>query len=369
MQKIIPAKGRPPHDLRVPCLVSKAHLAVVLTSLLLAAGCRTTPEPQTLQLFEATRPEMGTLFTLSLYAPDQATANRAALAAFARVEELNGIMSDYHEDSEIRRLVRKPVGEPVKVSPDLLNILQISRRLSEDTDAAFDVTIGPLIRYWRRARRQRSLPDPERLAQVRPAVGYEKLQLEPDAGTVTLLASNMFIDLGGIAKGYAADQALKTLREHGINRALVAASGDIRVGDSPPGKSGWKVGVASIDATGDDLTEALLLKNAAVSTSGDTEQYVLIDGVRYSHIVDPKSGLGLRKRIGVTIVSTNATSTDSLATAISVLGAKKGLELIARRPGTEALIVEKDDRGTRHAASPGFANLPRPQGASARAAP
>ncbi len=337
------------------------QLAIILTSLAaLTTGCLHPDEKQDLQLYEATQPHMGTLFTVSLYAPDKETANRAAAAAFARVAELNRIMSDYDEQSELRRLVRNPAGAPIKVSNDLMRILRHSLELSRRTDADFDITIGPLIRYWRRARRQRTLPDPARLAQVRPSVGYGKLQLDPRKGTVTLLATNMFLDLGGVAKGYAADQALLELEKHGINRALVAASGDIRVGDPPPGERGWIVDIASIDANAGERTDTLLLANAAVSTSGDTEQYALIDGERYSHIVDPKTGIGLRKRIGVTVVARNATTTDSLATAISVMGATRGLELAESTPGVFALIVEKDDAGTMRAASPGYERLPRP---------
>ena len=304
---------------------------------------------------------MGTMFAISLYAPDQASASLAAKAAFDRIAELNLIMSDYVEQSEIRRLILNPPGKPVPVSKDLLHVLRESHDLSRKSDAAFDVTIGPLIRYWRRARRQRTLPDPERLAQVRPSVGFEKLRLDHRKGTVTLLASNMFLDLGGIAKGYAADQALAELKKHGINRALVAASGDIRVGDPPPGEKGWTVDIASIDAEADQRTDTLLLRNAAVSTSGDTEQSVLINGVRYSHIVDPTTGHGLRKRIGVTVVSDNATETDSLATAVSVMGAERGLELIKSRRGVEALIVEKSESRTIRTSSPRYYRLPRPE--------
>lgn len=344
------------HSTRIP----RVPFFAAIVAALLLSGCASAKRDASLQLYEATQPHMGTLFTISLYAPDANTANDAAKAAFARVAELNMILSDYEEESELRRLIREPVGKPVKVSDDLMTVLRRSNELASMTDGAFDVTIGPLIRYWRRARRQLTLPDPERLTQVRPAVGHEKLKLDPRDRTVTLLATNMFIDLGGIAKGYAADQALAELRKHGVRRALVAASGDIRAGDPPPGEKGWITGIASIDATGGNLTGKILLNNGAVSTSGDTEQYVLIDGVRYSHIVDPATGYGLRKRIGVTVVSRDATTTDSLATAISVLGAEKGLALIESMPKTSALVVEVADEKITRTASRGYHKLPKP---------
>lgn len=336
-----------------------AFAAIIAAALF--SGCATPKRDASLQLYEATQPHMGTLFTISLYAPDDVAASHAAKAAFTRVAELNMILSDYEEESELRRLIREPVGKPVKISDDLMTVLYRSEEISKKTDGAFDVTMGPIIRYWRRARRQRTLPNPERLARVRPAVGYEKLALNPRRGTATLLATNMFIDLGGIAKGYAADEALKTLRKRGISRALVAASGDIRAGDPPPGEKGWNVAIASIDAVNGEYTDRTLLRNAAVSTSGDTEQYVLIDGVRYSHIVDPKTGHGLRKRIGVTVVARDAMTTDSLATAISVLGAEKGLKLIESSPKTAALIVEVTDETTTRVASRRYLKLPKPE--------
>ncbi|MFT5491987.1 MAG: thiamine biosynthesis lipoprotein [Limisphaerales bacterium] len=363
-KKTIYTEARRSHDPTVIHPIRKTRVFAALSAfiaVILLSGCVSAKREPELQLYEAIQPHMGTLVTISLYAPDKVAADNAATAAFARIAELNMILSDYEEESELRRLVREPVGMPVKISDDLMTVLSHSRDLSKKTDGAFDVTMGPIIRFWRRARRQRTLPDPARLAQVRSAVGYEKLKLDPRRGTATLLATNMFIDLGGIAKGYAADEALVTLRKLGILRALVAASGDIRAGDPPPGEKGWNVGIASIDAVNGELTDRTLLKNAAVSTSGDTEQNVLIDGVRYSHIVDPETGHGLRKRIGVTVVARDAMTTDSLATAISVLGAEKGLKLIESFPGTAAMIVEVTDEKTTRVTSRGYLELPRPK--------
>jgi thiamine biosynthesis lipoprotein len=163
-----------------------------------------------------------------------------------------------------------------------------------------------------------------------------------------LLVPNMQLDLGGIAKGFAADQALETLRSHGVTRALVAASGDIAVGEAPPGKRGWRVSIGSpvsgpTPKAGALSAQTLLLKNAAVSTSGDAEQFVEIDGVRYSHIVDPRTGMGLTNQLQVTIVARRATDTDAFATTVCVLGIERGLRLVESQPGMAALILRKDD--------------------------
>ena len=172
--------------------------------------------------------------------------------------------------------------------------------------------------------------------------------------TVTLLRPNMRLDLGGIAKGYAADAALKILKKRGMPRALVAASGDLAIGDPPPGEDGWKIGVTSIDTHGNESAESLVLRNAGVSTSGDTEQAIEINGVRYSHILDPATGLGLTNRIQVTIVAPNATTSDGLATACCILGEKKTLRLVNSWPGVSALILAKSDGKTRRVVSLGF---------------
>ena len=193
---------------------------------------------------------MGTTFRVVLYAADKATAKKAADAAFARVAELDDIMSDYKQNSELMRLCKKfatEVGEPVKVSDDLFFVLQKAEELSKKSDGAFDVTVGPVVQLWRHARRTQELPDPKEFAAARAKVGYKKVKLDAAKKTVQLTTPGMQLDLGGIAKGYAADEALKLLREKfGITRALVAASGDITCGDPPPGKDAWTVDIAPI---------------------------------------------------------------------------------------------------------------------------
>ncbi len=302
---------------------------------------------------------MGTVFSITLYAPDKSSAAQVAQAAFKRVAELNRIMSDYDPESELMQLCRNPVGTPVHVSNDLFDILETSQELSRLSNGAFDVTVGPYVRLWRAARKSKTLPAPEAIAAAANAVGYQKIRLDSRAKKVTLLATNMQLDLGGIAKGYAADNALSALRRHGITRAMVAASGDIAIGDAPPGRDGWSIGIGSIDAPGNNLTKAVVLKNAAVSTSGDTEQFVEINGVRYSHIVNPATGLGLTERIGVTIVARHATTTDGMATAVSVMGAERGLKLIDSLPDLSGFIVTLDKGGKQIVESRRFKRIPR----------
>ena len=194
------------------------------------------------------------------------------------------------------------------------------------------------MQLWRLARRTQQLPEAKEFAAARAKVGYQKVKLDAAKKTVQLTTPGMQLDLGGIAKGYAADEALKLLRDKfGIKQALVAASGDITCGDPPPGEKGWKVDIAPI-ATG-QKPRPLTLANAAVSTSGDLEQFVQIGGVRYSHVLDPHTGLGLTGRRSVTVIAPAGVTADSMTKAVSVLPPEQALKLIEDTPGAAAYIV------------------------------
>ena len=326
---------------------------VLTTSLLLlaATACR-SPEcrvdaPENLQRFAFTSPHMGTLFTITLYATNKMSAEASADAAFHRIEALDEIMSDYRADSELMQLCDQPYGKPVPISKDLFDVLTRSQEMSKLTDGAFDVTIGPCVRLWRFSRKRKTLPRPEELAAARAAVGWKNLHLDHRARTATLLLANMRLDLGGIGKGFAADEALKMLKGRGINRALVAASGDIAIGDPPPDEPGWKIGITAIDVQTNDPAHTLLLHNCGISTSGDTEQFVEINGVRYSHIVDPVTCLGRTNRIQDTVIAPDATTTDGLDTALNVMGVERGLGLVDSLPNTAGYFVTKQNGETK----------------------
>ena len=316
--------------------------------LLCFAGCQSAPRHESLHRYEFKQPHMGTLFTITLFAPDESTARQAADAAFEKVAALDRMMSDYDPDSELMQFCRKPAGEPVRLSEELFDVLQRSQQVSELSDGAFDVTIGPLIRQWRRARRTETLPTSEQINRARESVGWRKLKLDLKNKTATLAVHNMQLDLGGIAKGYTADKALEILRQRGISRALVAASGDIAIGDPPPGKRGWRIGVGSPaskpqanqagSATIEPIKETITLANTAISTSGDEQQFVTIDGMRYSHILDPRTGIGLTNHFQVSVIASRAMDTDAFATTLCVLGKDRGLKLIKSQRGMKAIF-------------------------------
>ncbi len=287
---------------------------------------------------------MGVEIKLVLYAPDEASANRAAEAAYRRIGQIDQAMSDYKPDSELSRLSRTAgLGAPTPVSDDLWRVLGRAQQLAESTGGAFDVTVGPYVRLWRRARRSGEFPPPERLAEARHAVGYKHLELDEKRRTAELLVPGMRLDLGGIAAGYAADEAMAALAAEGVSIALVDISGDVLAGDAPPGQQGWKIGIAPATAADGPPSRYLSLCRASATTSGDAFQHVMIDDKRYSHIVDPRTGIGLTDQSSVTVIAPDAITADSLATAVSVLGPEQGLMLIEHTPGAAAIIMRNVD--------------------------
>jgi thiamine biosynthesis lipoprotein len=291
-----------------------------------------------LHLYEAVEPHMGTLVSIKLYAADEAQAQAAFRAAFDRIAQIDAALSDYLPHSELNRICRDSVGRPVPVSDDLFEVASAAQRLARETDGGFDITSGALTHLWREARKRQRIPDTQDIEAARLRCGYRKLHLDAARHTVELDSPDMQLDVGGIAKGYAADQALAALSKLGIRSALVAASGDLAFTDAPPGERGWKIAVDALD-------HPLSLTYAAVSTSGSSEQHLDAAGKRFSHIIDPKTGMGLTSDSSVTIVAKRGIDADAAATAVSVLGRNRGLAFIRRRPDLAGLIATKDNSG------------------------
>lgn len=313
--------------------------------LLTAAASLAQAETPALERFSQRQLHMGVEFEVVLYAPDRAAGDKGLAAAFERIAELDRILSDYDAESELSRLsASAPSQEPILLSRDLWTVLAHAQMVSEQSGGAFDVTAGPLTKLWRRARRQKEPPTDEQIARALAAVGYKQLELNAERHTAKLLKPEMRLDLGGIAKGYAADEALATIGKLGIERALVRASGDIAVSQPPPGEKGWKVGIAPLDP--DQMpTQFVVLASQAISTSGDSRQHLVVSGKRYSHIIDPRTGWGIEGRRSVTVIARRGIEADSLATAVSVLDPASGMRLIEATPNASALIVVEQDGG------------------------
>ncbi len=284
---------------------------------------------QSLQRYEFSHPQMGTVFRITLYASADSTAKNAADAAFRRIDQLNDILSDYKEDSELSRLSASAgSGQYLKLSDDLWHVLVLSQQAARLSQGAFDITTGPLVSLWRRARRQNELPASETIKQAKQSVGYSYIELQPKARTALLTKPAMKLDAGGIGKGYAVDEALKILSQRGIKSALVDGSGNLAISAAPPGQSGWKVALG-VGASG-DTTHAtyVMLENAGVSTSGDMFQHVELNGKRYSHIVNPATGYGLTNLRMVSVIASNGVTADWLSTAICVMGDAKARRMV-----------------------------------------
>lgn len=332
-------------------------LALILASACAGGASRAAEPSGDLRRFEFTEQKMGAGFRVVLYTPDEATAKAAAAAAFKRVDELNGVLSDYDPTSEVSRLSQRtlqgPMGEPVEMSAELFHVLLKAVEASERTGGAFDVTVGPFVRLWRRSRDMWELPTPRRIETTRESVGYRHIKLDPERRTVQLLAPRMRLDLSGIAVGYIVDEAMAAVRKAGVSRALIDAGGDVLAGDPPPGEAGWRVAIRST-VKPDETAGYALLRNAAISTSGDTYRFVEIDGKRYSHIVDPQTGLGLSRRVGATVIAPDCMTADWMATACCVLGPERGGELVKDIAGVGARITTLEDRGIQVCDTPEF---------------
>jgi thiamine biosynthesis lipoprotein len=284
---------------------------------------------------------MGVRVRLVVHAASEAAARDAAAAAFARIRALDAVMSDYRPDSEVNRLSATS-GAWVPVSDELFAVLALGRDIAEASDGAFDPTVGPLVTLWREARDAGRLPDPARVAEARARTGWAKLELDASRRAIRLASPGMRLDLGGIAKGFILDAAREALAARGVTRALLEAGGDIVAGRPPPGLPGWRIDVGR--AEGELARRAAALTDAALATSGASAQFVEIDGVRYSHVIDPRTGLGLTHDRLVHVVAPDGATADALATAAGVLGAAGIAGLRQAFPGVAIVVHER--RGT-----------------------
>lgn len=279
--------------------------------------------------YEFTEIHMGLPVRVVLYAQDEAHARRAGGAAFARVAVLDQMMSDYRPDSEVRGLEGN--GRSFRaVSRDLFRVLALAVEVAQRTDGAFDPTVGPLTVLWREARKVGRLPEAAALAAARQRVGWTLLELDRRRQRVRLKKDGMRLDLGGIAKGYILQAALKTLGDHGVRVALVESGGDLVVGEAPPGRAGWRIEVGA--AAADVSRRAAALVREAFATSGPAAQGVQIDDRRYSHIVDPRTGMALTSPTTVSVIAKDAALADALATALTVLGPEGAVRVRAAYP-------------------------------------
>lgn len=295
-----------------------------------AAPPRANPHAELRSTFE--HAAMGTLFRLTLYAPDETQSELAARAAFERIDAIERVATDYDARSEARALGRDAYGRWVRLSPDLARVVRAADRAVEISGGAFDPTVGPLVRLWRRALRDEEWPDAERWSAARARTGWERiveLDEREDGLHVRLAVPDVRLDFGGVAKGLAVDEALAELQRRGVRSALLDGGGDVAALDPPPGEAGWKVAVRPFAEAGAS-TMPFLLSGAAVATSGDAYRRGRLSGAplpgieeedaEYGHVLDPRTALPLVAPRAAVMTAGSAAEADASATARLVLG-------------------------------------------------
>jgi thiamine biosynthesis lipoprotein len=312
---------------------------IALLSLLLTASIST---PSAAAWISQQAAIMGTRIGVELWHEDKAAAQQAIDAVLAEFRRLDQALSPYIERSELYRVNQAAAQRPLVISQEFFELLQSSLDYSRLTDGAFDITFASI--GYQYDYRHGVKPTDQAITEALPLINYRLLSLNADASTVTFEREGMRIDLGGIAKGYAVDRAIGILQRHGIAHALVSAGGDSRLLGDHRGRP-WNIGIQAPRKEG-ALAAVLPLSETAISTSGDYERYFERDGVRYHHIISPKTGRSAGELRSVTILGPNATRTDALSTSVFVLGLEKGLALINRLDDVEAIII--DNQGVMH---------------------
>ena len=291
-----------------------AALATIAAAL---AGC-------TAEVREYRRVVMGAECRILLCA-DEPTADRAAVAAFRRLAEVEEALSDWMAASEVRRLPMH-AGERVAIGADLASALEASLAWSDRTDGAFDATLGALTSAWRSARAAGTPLDPAEARALLARCGWRNVRFDASARTYAAAVDGLRLDFGAIGQGLGADAAMAAIRAEGVRSALVDLSGDVLAGDPPPGRRAWVI------AADDGRGTTLFLRNQAVTTSGDREQHLDSGGERLSHVLDPATGWPIATRVQVMVIAPTATEADALATALCVMGPERGRALLAGHP-------------------------------------
>lgn len=313
-------------------------LTILVAAFLLtiSAGCdrtRTWQKEETI---------MGTVVRITVVGKDAGQAADAVEAAFEEIRRLDRMMSLYKDESEITALNMAAGGRPVRVSAEMLEVMEHAASVSKLTQGAFDATAGPLIVLWQLHTREGTVPTEREIERIRAITGWRDVVIDKKRSTVFLRKKGMIVDLGGIAKGYAADRAAAVLRSRGIENGIVAVAGDIRVMGRRPDKSPWRIAVQHPREPEKTLT-VLELTDTFISTSGDYERFTIVNNKRYHHIIDPRTGRPSKGVISATIIGDRGVVVDPLTTAVFILGPEKGMALV-KKLGYDAIVVDEDGR-------------------------
>ena len=299
---------------------------------------------QQLERFHFTENKMGSSFNLIFYHHDSAEATAIAKECFLIVDSLNNIFSDYTGESEVGKLASQATNGKVKVSNELFRMIVRSQRAWESSGKTFDVSIGALTHLWRKAVKEKRFPSTAEIKVAKQASGFDHITIYLKKNGIHFSKTGMLFDFGGIVKGYAAQKIIDYLKTKNINIALADAGGDIAMSDPPPGKKGWSIAVNLPEQENDLMERQLQLKNCAVATSGDVYNYVLHNGKKYSHIIDPRTGCGVTSQRNVTVIAKDGATADWLATACSILPIKKALRLAKKEHAAVFIATLKGEK-------------------------
>jgi thiamine biosynthesis lipoprotein len=313
--------------------------------LLQFVSLRTGPQtnPAELKRFRFTQNKMGSPFNLVFYHTDSTEAVAMAKECFSIVDSLNDIFSDYSSASEVGRLAQRPAGS-YKVSDELLSMILQSKKAWKMSNETFDITIGALTQLWRKMRKENKFPDDAEIKNARRSTGFKNVVINAQKKSIFLNKAGIRFDFGGIVKGYAAQKVIDHLKRKNINIALADAGGDIAMSDSPPGKQGWSVSINLPEQVDETWDKKIVLKNCAVATSGDLYNYILHNGKKYSHIIDPRTGYGVTSQRNVTVIAKDGSTADWLATSCSILSIKQARALAKKENAALFIATVKNGK-------------------------
>lgn len=313
-----------------------AFFAIFANSWLLTGCSRQDTSPK---IYQRTRFLMGTLVEIKLVSDAPAKADRAIAEAFETIRRIEVQMSAKMPGSWIEKISEEAIGTPLEVPEEIAEVIDLCLKYSRLTNGAFDISIGPVTKFWDFDKQMEGIPGTQDIKEVLPLVDFNRIHLDKERGTIELGLKGMSLDLGGAAKGYAVDKAVERLKEMGIIAGLINAGGDLKAfGIKPDGKL-WNIGIQDPQDSG-GIIGSIQFTNKAIVTSGDYERYIIYKGVKYHHILNPKTGWPAWGCKSVSVSCERALEADILSTAVFVLGPDEGMAFLEQLPQAEGAIID-----------------------------
>lgn len=309
-----------------PVLIQINLFLLLITTLSLPA--------QVPKRYEFKYQKMGTQFKIIVYSADSIQTQFIVNQSIKKIDELNQIFSDYEANSEISQLSSSAgTNKKIKVSPELWYVLRHAKKFSKKSNGAFDISIGPLSKLWRSMFRRKEIFNGVKIKAAKDKVDYQKIKFYPFFKKIKLVQKGMRLDAGGIAKGFTVDEIVKILQQNGFYQILVDGGGDLFIGNPPPYQAGWTIQVRQEDETGTSVKKELILKNIAIASSGDTFRFLEWEGKKYSHIIDPRTGYGVRDQKIINVVASSCMIADAAASTLSVLSQSESQQFLKKMKG------------------------------------